>query len=141
VLIKDGTIVDGSGRARYRADVAIQGDRIVRIGKLQGATAKRVIDARGLVVTPGFIDMLGQSETYVLIDPRTMSKVMMGVTTEVTGEGDSIAPVNERLIKEQEDFNRRYNLKMDPAPGKTRFRGKHGNVCWSHSNPSLCDGL
>jgi dihydroorotase/N-acyl-D-amino-acid deacylase len=113
VLIKDGTIVDGSGRARYRADVAIQGDRIVRIGKLQGATAKRVIDARGLVVTPGFIDMLGQSETYVLIDPRTMSKVMMGVTTEVTGEGDSIAPVNERLIKEQEDFNRRYNLTMD----------------------------
>ena len=111
--IKDGTIVDGSGRARYRADVAIQGDRIVRIGKLPGATAKRVIDARGLVVTPGFIDMLGQSETYVLIDPRTMSKVMMGVTTEVTGEGDSIAPVNERLIKEQEDFNRRYNLTMD----------------------------
>ena len=113
LLIKDGTIVDGSGRARYRADVAIQGDRIVRIGKLPGATAKRVIDARGLVVTPGFIDMLGQSETYVLIDPRTMSKVMMGVTTEVTGEGDSIAPVNERLIKEQEDFNRRYNLTMD----------------------------
>ncbi len=113
LLIKDGTIVDGSGWARYRADVAIQGDRIVRIGKLPGATAKRVIDARGLVVTPGFIDMLGQSETYVLIDPRTMSKVMMGVTTEVTGEGDSIAPVNERLIKEQEDFNRRYNLTMD----------------------------
>lgn len=113
LLIKDGTIVDGSGRARYRADVAIQGDRIVRIGKLPGATAKRVIDARGLVVTPGFIDMLGQSETYVLIDPRTMSKVMMGVTTEVTGEGDSIAPVNERLIKEQEDFNRRYKLTMD----------------------------
>jgi dihydroorotase/N-acyl-D-amino-acid deacylase len=113
LLIKGGTIVDGSGRPRYRADVAIQGDRIVRIGKLPAATAKRVIDARGLAVTPGFIDMLGQSETYVLIDPRTMSKVMMGVTTEVTGEGDSIAPVNERLIKEQEDFNRRYNLTMD----------------------------
>jgi dihydroorotase/N-acyl-D-amino-acid deacylase len=113
LLIKDGTIVDGSGRARYRGDVAIQGDRIVRIGRLPATTAKRVIDARGLMVTPGFIDMLGQSETYVLIDPRAMSKVMMGVTTEVTGEGDSIAPVNERLIKEQEDFNRRYNLTMD----------------------------
>ncbi len=57
-----------------------------------------------MVVAPGFIDMLGQSETYLLIDPRAMSKVMMGVTTEVTGEGESIAPVNERLIKEQEDF-------------------------------------
>jgi dihydroorotase/N-acyl-D-amino-acid deacylase len=66
-----------------------------------------------MVVAPGFIDMLGQSETYLLIDPRAMSKVMMGVTTEVTGEGESIAPVNERLIKEQEDFNRRYKLTVD----------------------------
>src|SRR6266576_3646347 len=75
--------------------------------------AKRVIEAGGFVVAPVFIDMLGQSETYLLIDPRAMSKVMMGVTTEITGEGESIAPVNERLIKEQEDFNRRYNLTID----------------------------
>ncbi|HXT65121.1 MAG TPA: D-aminoacylase, partial [Pyrinomonadaceae bacterium] len=71
------------------------------------------IDARGQVVAPGFIDMLGQSETYVLIDPRAMSKVMMGVTTEITGEGESIAPVNDRILKEQEDFNRKYNLTVD----------------------------
>ena len=57
--------------------------------------------------------MLGQSETFLLIDPRAMSKVMQGVTTEITGEGESIAPVNARLIKEQEDFNRRYNLVVD----------------------------
>ncbi len=113
LLIKGGRVVDGSGRAGYLADVAVIGDRIVRIGNLNGVRASRVIDARGLVVAPGFIDMLGQSETYVLIDPRAMSKVMMGVTTEVTGEGDSIAPVNERLIKEQQDFNRRYQLDID----------------------------
>jgi dihydroorotase/N-acyl-D-amino-acid deacylase len=113
LLIKNGRIIDGSGRPGYLADLAIKGDRIVRIGKLKNADATRVIDAAGMVVAPGFIDMLGQSESYLLIDPRAMSKVMMGVTTEVTGEGDSIAPVNERLIKEQEDFNRRYNLNVD----------------------------
>jgi N-acyl-D-amino-acid deacylase len=113
LLVKNGRIIDGSGRPGYIADLAIKGDRIVRIGSLKGSTATRVIDARGMVVSPGFIDMLGQSETYVLIDPRAMSKVMMGVTTEVTGEGGSIAPVNERLIKEDEDFNRRYNLTID----------------------------
>ena len=113
LLIRNGLVVDGTGRSAYKGDLAIKGDRIVRIGNLKSATAKRVIDARGLVVAPGFIDMLGQSETYVLIDPRVMSKVMMGVTTEITGEGDSIAPFNDRLIKEQEDFNRRFNLTID----------------------------
>ena len=113
LLIRNGTIIDGSGSAGFRGDVAIKGDRIVRIGTLTGGTAKRVIDATGKVVAPGFIDLLGQSENFLLIDPRAMSKVMQGVTTEVTGEGESIAPVNERLIKEQEDFNRRYNLTVD----------------------------
>ena len=113
LLIRNGRIVDGSGRAGYIADLAIKGDRIVKIGKLSQATAARTIDAQGLVVAPGFIDMLGQSETYLLIDPRAMSKVMMGVTTEITGEGESIAPINERQIKEQEDFLRRFNLTID----------------------------
>jgi dihydroorotase/N-acyl-D-amino-acid deacylase len=113
LLIKNGLVIDGSGRPGYIADVAIVGDRIVRIGNLKNISAAREINAGGMVVAPGFIDMLGQSETYLLIDPRAMSKVMMGVTTEVTGEGESIAPVNERLIKEQEDFNRRYKLTVD----------------------------
>src|ERR1043166_4063100 len=112
-IIRNGLVIDGSGRAGYRADLAIKSDRIVQIGKLTNAHGAREINASGLVVAPGFIDMLGQSETYMLIDPRAMSKVMMGVTTEVTGEGESIAPVNDRLIKEQEDFNRRYNLTID----------------------------
>jgi dihydroorotase/N-acyl-D-amino-acid deacylase len=113
LLIKGGRIVDGSGSPGYVADVAIKNDRIVKIGQLSQATATRIIDARGLVVAPGFIDMLGQSETYVLIDPRAMSKVMMGVTTEITGEGESIAPINDRQIKEQEDFLKRFNLNID----------------------------
>ena len=113
IIIRNGRVIDGTGRAAYDADVAVKGDRIARIGKLGDAQAARVIDARGLVVAPGFIDMLGQSESYLLIDPRGMSKVMMGVTTEVTGEGGSIAPTNERLIQEDADFNRRYNLTVD----------------------------
>jgi N-acyl-D-amino-acid deacylase len=113
LLIRNGRIVDGSGRAVYAGDVAVKGDRIAAIGNLAQANAARTIDAQGLVVAPGFIDMLGQSETYLLIDPRANSKVMMGVTTEITGEGESIAPINERQIKEQEGFLRRYNLTVD----------------------------
>src|SRR5215212_11937645 len=113
LLIKNGRIVDGSGRPAYVADLAIKGDRIVSIGNLSKATASRTIEAQRLVVAPGFIDMLGQSETYLLIDPRGMSKVMMGVTTEITGEGESIGPINERQIKEQADFLRRFNLTVD----------------------------
>jgi dihydroorotase/N-acyl-D-amino-acid deacylase len=113
LLIRNGLIIDGSGTPGFKADLAVKGDRIVRIGELSGATATRVIDAHGLVVAPGFIDLLGQSETYLLIDPRAMSKVMQGVTTEITGEGESIAPINERQIKEQEGFLRRFNLSID----------------------------
>ena len=129
LLIRNGRIVDGSGRAGYVADLAVKGDRIVSIGKLSTATAARVIDAQGLVVAPGFIDMLGQSETYLLIDPRAMSKVMQGVTTEITGEGESIAPINDRQIKEQEDFLRRFGLTIDWRTLDEYFKriGKEGS--------------
>src|SRR5438309_939964 len=113
LIIRNGRVIDGSGRPAFSADIAIKDDRIARIGNLRGAKATHEIDARGQVVAPGFIDMLGQSEQYVLIDPRAMSKVMMGVTTEITGEGESIAPLNDRILKEQEDFNRRFNLTVD----------------------------
>ncbi len=113
LIIRNGRVIDGSGRPAFNADLAIKGDHIAGIGNLRGAQARRVIDARGQIVAPGFIDMLGQSESFLLIDPRGMSKVMMGVTTEITGEGESIAPINERQIKEAEDFNRRFNLTID----------------------------
>jgi dihydroorotase/N-acyl-D-amino-acid deacylase len=113
IIIRNGRVVDGSGRRGVNADVAIKGDRIARIGNLRGAKATREIDARGQVVAPGFIDMLGQSEQFLLIDGRAMSKVMQGVTTEITGEGESIAPINDQILKEQEAFNRKYNLTVD----------------------------
>ncbi len=111
LVIRNGRIVDGTGAPAFVADIGIRDGRIVEIGNL--SHVKHFIDAKGLVVAPGFIDMLGQSETYLLIDPRAMSKVMMGVTTEITGEGESIAPINERQIKEQETFLRRYNLSVN----------------------------
>src|SRR5262245_23234800 len=100
VIIANGRVIDGTGAPWFRADVGIREDRIVRIGDLQAATAKQRIDATNLVVAPGFIDMLGQSEFNVLVDNRAASKVLQGVTTEITGEGTSIAPLNDRLITE-----------------------------------------
>jgi N-acyl-D-amino-acid deacylase len=101
VLLTNGRIVDGTGAPWFRGDLGIVGDRIAAIGSLAGSnTAAITIDATNLVVTPGFIDLLGQSEFNVLVDGRAASKIMQGVTTEVTGEGSSIAPVNDRLIQE-----------------------------------------
>src|SRR6266571_1044139 len=100
VLIRNGRIVDGTGAPWFRGDVGITGDRISAIGALGDATAAVKIDATDLVIAPGFIDLLGQSEFNVLVDGRAASKILQGVTTEVTGEGSSIAPVNDRLIQE-----------------------------------------
>jgi dihydroorotase/N-acyl-D-amino-acid deacylase len=100
VLITNGTIVDGTGAPWFRGDLGILDDRISAIGSLAGATAATTVDATNLVVAPGFIDLLGQSEFNVLVDARAASKIRQGVTTEITGEGTSIAPVNDRLIAE-----------------------------------------
>ena len=86
------------GRRGCGRTSAIVGDRIAAIGDLSSATATTRVDATGLVVAPGFIDMLGQSEDFVLVDGRAASKIMQGITTEITGEGKSIAPVNARMI-------------------------------------------
>jgi dihydroorotase/N-acyl-D-amino-acid deacylase len=114
IAIINGTVIDGAGGPAFEADVFLSEDRIAFIGKSNGKVkADRIIDARGLVVSPGFIDMMGQSEEHVLIDPRAMSKVMQGITTEITGEGSSIAPMNERLVEEQSAFLERYGIKVD----------------------------
>ena len=94
VLIRHGRILDGTGNAAYPGDIAIRGDRIAAIGSLDSAQAKQTMDASGLVVSPGFIDMLGQSEEALLIDNRSQSKLSQGITSEITGEGGSIAPQN-----------------------------------------------
>jgi dihydroorotase/N-acyl-D-amino-acid deacylase len=97
-VLAGGRLVDGTGAPWVRADLAIAGDRIAAIGDLSRATATTRIDVTGLVVAPGFIDMLGQSEDFVLVDGRAASKITQGITTEITGEGKSIAPVNARMI-------------------------------------------
>ncbi len=100
VLITNGRIVDGTGAPWFRGDIGLAGDRIAAIGALGDATTVTRVDATNLVVAPGFIDLLGQSEFNVLVDGRAASKILQGVTTEITGEGSSIAPVNDRLIQE-----------------------------------------
>jgi dihydroorotase/N-acyl-D-amino-acid deacylase len=100
LLIRGGTLVDGTGAPTRPADVAVTGERIAAIGDLAGRTARRVIDAAGLVVAPGFIDMLGWSQYTVLVDPRGVSKVTQGVTTELVGEGFSPAPVCAASLRE-----------------------------------------
>jgi N-acyl-D-amino-acid deacylase len=101
IVIAGGRVVDGTGAPWVRADVGIIGDRIAAIGDLHAAQANHRIDASNLVVSPGFIDMLGQSEFNLLVDGRAASKIMQGVTTEITGEGSSIAPVNEQMVAEE----------------------------------------
>jgi len=113
VLIRHGHILDGTGNPGYSGDIAIRGDRIAAIGTLDGAQAKRVIDASGLVVSPGFIDMLGQSEESLLIDKRSLSKLSQGITSEITGEGGSIAPQNELTIAPQKILLEHYHLTID----------------------------
>jgi N-acyl-D-amino-acid deacylase len=113
VLIRHGHILDGTGNPWYAGDIAIRGDRIAAIGTLEGAQAKRVIDASGLVVSPGFIDMLGQSEESLLIDKRSLSKLSQGITSEITGEGGSIAPQNELTIAPQKILLEHYHLTID----------------------------
>ncbi len=113
VLITGGRIVDGTGAPWYLGDVGITGDRITAIGQLAARHAKTRIDATGLVVSPGFIDMLGQSEFNVLVDGRAASKITQGITTEITGEGSSIAPVNDRLAASVKPQYDRFKIVLD----------------------------
>ncbi|MGB0035160.1 MAG: D-aminoacylase [Candidatus Acidiferrales bacterium] len=113
ILIRNGHILDGSGGPWYAADIGIRGDRIAAIGKLDGASAQRVLDATGRIISPGFIDMLGQSETALLIDSRSLSKLSQGITTEVTGEGGSVAPQNEKTLASLKSYLDHYHLTVD----------------------------
>ena len=97
IVITRGWIIDGTGSPWYSADIGIRGGRIAAIGNLTAARCTRSIDAHGQVVAPGFIDMLGQSELTILVDPRLPSKIYQGITTEITGEGESVAPMNDAI--------------------------------------------
>lgn len=112
-IITRARIVDGTGAPWFYGDIAISGDRIAALGDLHNASARERIDAKGLVAAPGFIDVQGQSEFNVLVDGRAASKITQGVTTEITGEGTSIAPVNERLLEDLRPAAEKYHVELD----------------------------
>jgi len=118
-VIRNGHIVDGTGSPWYSADIGIRNGRIAAIGSFPHAQAKAVIDASGLVVAPGFIDMLGQSELSMLVNPHVPSKIFQGITTEITGEGGSIAPMNERILAADRSGFEHYGI----TPDWTTFAG------------------
>jgi N-acyl-D-amino-acid deacylase len=111
VVVRNGHIVDGTGSPWYAGDIGIRAGKIAAMGHLEGAPARRSIDAHGMVVAPGFIDMLGQSELTILVDPRLPSKIFQGITTEITGEGGSIAPLNDAIVKADRVTYEHYGIK------------------------------
>jgi N-acyl-D-amino-acid deacylase len=113
IIIAGGRVVDGTGAPWVAADIGIRADRIAAIGRLADRAARRRIDAAGQIVAPGFIDMLGQSEFNVLVDGRAASKIMQGVTTEITGEGSSVAPLDDRLSEGVKPQFERFGLTLD----------------------------
>jgi N-acyl-D-amino-acid deacylase len=113
LVITNGHIVDGTGSPWYSGDIGIRDGRIAAIGNLSSAPRKRTVDAKGRVVAPGFIDMLGQSETTILVDPRLPSKIYQGITTEITGEGGSAAPLSDAIIANDRPGYEHYKVNPD----------------------------
>ena len=113
IVITNGRIIDGTGSPWYSGDIGIRAGRIAAIGSLSAASRSRTIDARGKIVAPGFIDMLGQSEYTILVDPRLPSKIYQGITTELTGEGESIAPLNDAILRADQEQYDHYHIQAD----------------------------
>jgi len=113
LVITNGHIIDGTGSPWYSGDIGIRDGKIAAIGHLAAAARKRTIDAGGKVVAPGFIDMLGQSEMTILVDPRLPSKIFQGITSEVTGEGNSAAPLNDAIIQSERRGYDNYKITPD----------------------------
>src|SRR5690242_15482433 len=114
VVIINGKIIDGTGNPWFQADVAIKGGKIVKIGRVDAKTAKRVIDAKGMAVAPGFIDMHTHTDLTALADPNTESKVRQGVTLDVVGESSTVAPLGGAVLEEyKESAKRREGVEID----------------------------
>ncbi len=113
VVITHGHIIDGTGSPWYSGDVGIREGKIAAIGNLSAASRQRTIDAAEKVVAPGFIDMLGQSELTILVDPRLPSKIYQGITSEITGEGNSIAPLNDAIIESDRSGYEHFKITPD----------------------------
>jgi N-acyl-D-amino-acid deacylase len=113
IVIRNGHIIDGTGSPWYSGDIGIRDGKIAAIGLLSAAKTKETIDAHGMVVAPGFIDMLGQSELTILVNPHLPSKIFQGITTEFTGEGGSAAPLNDAIIQADKLSYEHYKITPD----------------------------
>jgi N-acyl-D-amino-acid deacylase len=113
LIIEHGRVVDGTGAPWFAADVGVRAGRVAAIGRLDQVSAKQRIDAAGRIVAPGFIDMLGQSELTLLVNPHVPSKIFQGITSEITGEGRSVAPVNAAIAQEEAPHFRHYGISQD----------------------------
>src|SRR5579864_2098357 len=113
LIIRNGHIIDGTGSPWYSGDIGIRNGKIAAIGFLGTAQARQTIDAHGMVVAPGFIDMLGQSEMTILVNPHLPSKIFQGITTEFTGEGGTVAPLNDAIIKSDQVSYDHFKIKPD----------------------------
>src|SRR5436309_14760818 len=131
IIIKDGTVYDGSGAEPKQADLAIRGDRIVGIGDFKAAKAKAVIDAQGLAVAPGFINMLSWSTVSLIHDGRSESEIRQGVTTEIMGEGESMGPVNDRVREDmiRQQAANKYEIKWNTLAEYLRYHETRGVSC------------
>jgi len=131
IIIRGGTVYDGTGAEPRHVDVAIRGDRIAGVGDFKSAKAKTIIDAKGLAVAPGFINMLSWSTESLIQDGRSQSEIRQGVTTEIMGEGESMGPVNDRvrehMLREQSDI--KYDIKWNTLAEYLRYLETHGVSC------------
>ncbi len=131
VVIKNGTVYDGSGGEGHKADVALRGDRIAGVGDFKDAKARLTIDARGMAVAPGFINMLSWATESLIADGSSQSEIRQGVTTEIMGEGVSMGPVNDRMrekmLREQKDI--RYDIPWTTLADYLGFLEKRGVSC------------
>src|SRR5205809_3745537 len=131
LLIKGGTVYDGGGGEGRGVDVTVRGDRIIGVGDFHNASAKKVIDARGLAVAPGFINMLSWSNESLIQDGRSQSEIRQGVTTEIMGEGESMGPLNDetkkRMLEQQKDI--KYDIKWNTLAEYLKYLEKRGISC------------
>src|SRR5947207_10365066 len=131
VIIKGGTVYDGTGAAPQHVDVAIRGDRRAGLGDFSKASGPTIIDAKGLAVAPGFINMLSWSNESLIQDGRSQSEIRQGVTTEIMGEGESMGPVNDRvrehMLREQKDI--KYDVKWNTLADYLQYLESRGVSC------------
>jgi N-acyl-D-amino-acid deacylase len=131
VIIKNGTVYDGTGSEGKHADVAIRGDHVAGVGDFGNARGKTIVDATGLAVAPGFINMLSWSTESLIQDGRSQSEIRQGVTTEIMGEGESMGPVNDRvrekMLRAQKDIH--YEIKWKTLAEYLRYLETRGVSC------------